>query len=98
VAQEGADLVLTIDRTVQHTVEKHLARGIQQYNARGGTIIVMDPRSGAILAMANLPCYDPGRFYEVEESLLLNPIVSRQYEPGSVMKLITMAAALDAAW
>jgi cell division protein FtsI (penicillin-binding protein 3) len=94
-AQQGVDLVLTIDRSVQYTVEKHLARGIDQYNARGGTIIVMDPRTGAILAMANLPCYDPGRFYEVEESLLFNPIVSRQYEPGSVMKLITMAAALD---
>lgn len=95
IAHEGADLVLTIDRTVQYTVEKHLARGLQQYGARGGTIIVMDPRTGAILAMANLPCYDPGIFYEVDESLLLNPIVSQQYEPGSVMKLITMAAALD---
>jgi len=95
VAQGGADLVLTIDRTVQHTVEKHLARGIQQYSARGGTIVVMNPRTGAILAMATLPCYDPGRFYDVEESQLLNPIVSRQYEPGSVMKLITMAAAID---
>jgi cell division protein FtsI (penicillin-binding protein 3) len=95
VAQEGADLVLTIDRSVQFTVEKHLARGVQQYSARGGTIVVMDPRSGAILAMANLPCFDPGQFYDVEESRLLNPIVSRQYEPGSVMKLITMAAALD---
>ncbi|MFO7539319.1 MAG: penicillin-binding protein 2 [Chloroflexota bacterium] len=95
VAQEGADLVLTIDRSVQFTVEKHLARGVQQYSARGGTIVVMDPRSGAILAIANLPCFDPGQFYDVEESRLLNPIVSRQYEPGSVMKLITMAAALD---
>jgi cell division protein FtsI (penicillin-binding protein 3) len=96
IAHEGADLVLTIDRTVQYAVERHLARGLREYNARGGTIIVMDPRSGAILAMANLPCYDPGVFYDVPESLLLNPIVSQQYEPGSVMKLITMAAALDA--
>lgn len=96
VAQGGADLVLTIDRTIQHTTERHLARGIQQYGARGGTIIVMDPRTGAVLAMASLPCYDPGKFFDVDESLLLNPIVSRQYEPGSVMKLITVAAALDA--
>ena len=94
-AQEGSDLVLTIDRSVQAATERHLARGIQQYSARGGTIIVMDPRTGAVLAMANLPCYDPGQFYQVEESLLLNPIVSRQYEPGSVMKLITVAAAMD---
>ncbi len=95
MAQEGADLVLTIDRTIQHTTERYLAQGISQYNARGGTIIVMDPRTGAVLAMANLPCYNPARYFEEDESLLLNPIVSRQYEPGSVMKLITMAAALD---
>lgn len=95
IAREGADLVLTIDRSVQYVVEQHLQRAIDQYAAQSGTIIVMDPRTGAILAMANLPCYDPYRFYDAEESLLVNPAVSRQYEPGSVMKLVTMAAALD---
>lgn len=96
IAREGADLVLTIDRTVQYVVEQFLARGIQEYGAQSGTIIVMDPRTGAILAMANLPCYEPYKFFDVQdESLLLNPAVSKQYEPGSVMKLVTMAAALD---
>ena len=95
IAKEGADLVLTIDRTVQHVVEQHLNRAIEQYQAESGTIIVMDPRTGAIIAMASKPCYNPYDFYDVEEELLLNPIVSQQYEPGSVMKLITMAAALD---
>ncbi len=95
IAREGADLVLTIDRTVQYTIEQHLARALETYQAESGTIIVMDPRTGAILAMANNPCYDPYDFYDAQEDLLLNPIVSQQYEPGSVMKLITMAAALD---
>ena len=95
IAREGADLVLTIDRTVQYVVEKHLQQAMDTYRARSGTIIVMDPRTGAILAMASLPCYSPGQFFEADESLFLNPAVSRQFEPGSVMKLITMASALD---
>jgi cell division protein FtsI/penicillin-binding protein 2 len=95
IAHEGADLVLTIDRTVQYTVERYLARGLREHGAVSGTIIVMDPRTGAILAMANSPCFTPYQFYEAGEGLLLNPAVSRQYEPGSVMKVVTMAAALD---
>jgi cell division protein FtsI/penicillin-binding protein 2 len=95
IAREGADLVLTIDRSVQFTVEQHLQRAIREYGAQSGTIIVMDPRTGAILAMANYPCYSPYEFYEADEAMLLNPAISKQYEPGSVMKLVTMAAALD---
>jgi cell division protein FtsI (penicillin-binding protein 3) len=95
IAREGADLVLTIDRTVQHAVEKHLRRTLDEYGAQSGTIIVMNPQTGAILAMASLPCYSPYDFYQADESLLLDPAASRQFEPGSIMKLITMAAALD---
>lgn len=95
IAREGADLVLTIDRTVQYVVENHLRQTMNTYQAQGGTIIVMDPKTGAILAMANLPCFSPYKFFEAEEGALLNPAVSNQYEPGSVMKLITMSAALD---
>lgn len=95
IAREGADLVLTIDRTVQYVVEEQLRRVIEETGAESGTIIVMDPRTGAILAMANLPCYQPYDYFDAEDGMLLNPAVSKQYEPGSVMKLITMAAALD---
>ena len=95
IAHEGADLVLTIDRTVQYVVERHLVRGMREHGAVSGTIIVMEPSTGAILAMASAPCYSPYEFYEAQEGQLLNPAVSRQYEPGSVMKLVTMAAALD---
>ena len=95
MAREGADLVLTIDRSIQYTVEQNLAWALQEFGAQSGSIIVMDPRTGAILAMAALPCYSPYDFYEADQSVLINPLVSQQYEPGSVMKLITMAAALD---
>lgn len=95
IAREGSDLVLTIDRSIQYTVEQHLQRALREYGASSGTIIVMNPRTGAILAMASAPCYSPYEFYEADEETLFNPIVSQQYEPGSVMKLITMAAALD---
>lgn len=95
IAREGADLTLTIDRSVQYLVEQQLKEAMAEHGAVSGTIIVMDPHTGAILAMASEPCFSPNDFYEADERLLLNPIVTQQYEPGSVMKLITMAAALD---
>jgi len=95
IAHEGADLVLTIDRSLQHTVETHLQNALEEYRAVSGSIIVMDPHTGAILAMASSPCYSPAEFYDTDPKLLLNPAVSQQHEPGSVMKLVTMAAALD---
>jgi len=94
--QDGTHLVLTLDRNIQYLVEQELARAVVQYQADGGTIIVMNPKTGAILAMANYPSYDPNRFFEVPMALYLNPAVSGQYEPGSVFKIITMAAGLDA--
>ncbi len=95
IAREGADLMLTIDRTVQYVVETQLKEALVEYGAASGTIIVMQPSTGAILAMASEPCFTPEDFYDAPEEMLFNPMVSRQYEPGSVMKLITMAAALD---
>ncbi len=93
--QDGTHLVLTLDRNIQYLVEQELAKAVEQYQADSGTIIVMVPQTGAILAMANYPSYDPTRFYEALE-LHTNPAVSHQYEPGSVFKIITMAAGLDA--
>ncbi len=94
--QDGTHLVLTLDRNIQYLVEQELAKAVHRYQADSGTIIVMDPRTGAILAMASFPSYDPNRFYEVPMELYVNPAVSEQYEPGSVFKIITMAAGLDA--
>ena len=96
IAREGDSLVLTIDRSVQYLVEQRLQQAIAEHGAESGTIIVMDPRTGAILGMAGTPCFNPNVYYEVENpSVFLNPATSKMYEPGSVMKLITMAAALD---
>lgn len=94
--RDGPYLILTLDRNIQYLVEQELAEAVDKYDADGGTIIVMDPKTGAILAMASYPSYDPNRFYEVPMELYNNPAVSEQYEPGSVFKIITMAAGLDA--
>ena len=95
----GTDLVLTLDRTVQGLAEQELARSLVEYQAESGTIIVMDPRTFGILAVTSLPSYDPGTYLElVNESSppFEDPSVSQQYEPGSVLKVLTLAAALDA--
>ena len=97
--EAGGDLVLTLDRTVQVLVEEELARSVREFQAEGGTIIVMDPRTFGILALASLPNYDPGRyndFYGLDPLPFGDPAVSQQYEPGSVVKVLTVAAALDA--
>lgn len=95
----GAGLVLTLDRTLQGLVEEELARSVHEYRAAGGTIIVMDPRTFEILALASLPSYDPGRYtqyFDRSPPPFEDPAVSQQYEPGSVFKILTVAAALDA--
>ena len=91
----GKGLVLTIDRTIQHIIEEELRLGIGLYRAESGTVIVMDPKTGAILGMANWPTFD-GNSFEVENpNTFTNVAISAQFEPGSVFKLITVAAALD---
>lgn len=92
----GSDLVLTIDRDIQFVVESELQFAVAQYGASSGTIIVMDPRTGDILAMASNPSFDPNAFFDIGDvERLRNPAISDEYEPGSVMKVITMAIALD---
>lgn len=92
---EGADLYLTIDRNIQHMIEEELAQAITRYGAEGGSVVVTNPRTGAVLASASLPSYDPNAFAQTEANYFLDPIVSQAYEPGSVFKIITMAAGLD---
>lgn len=93
--RDGVDLVLTIDRTVQFIVEEELRQALAVYKALGGTIIVLDPKTGDILAMASHPGYDPNRYATTDPKLFSNPALEQQYEPGSVFKIITVAAALD---
>jgi len=97
--QEGATLVLTIDRNLQWLAETTLLKYVQLWDAQGGHIIMMDPNNGDILALASLPTYDPERIdLDLPESmaLLRSRAASDIYEPGSTFKVVTMAAALDA--
>ncbi len=91
----GKGLVLTIDRTIQHIIEEELRLGVGLYRAEAGTVIVMDPRTGAILGMANWPTFDGNSFEDGDPDTFTNVAISAQFEPGSVFKLITVAAALD---
>lgn len=93
---EGVDLTTNIDKTVQMMVEKNLEKGVKDYGAKGGTVIVMDPSSGSIMAMASYPYYDPGKYWEYKSEDFKNPAISDGFEPGSIMKPIVMAAAIDA--
>jgi cell division protein FtsI/penicillin-binding protein 2 len=95
--RDGRDVVLTVDRTIQQMTEDELRNTLTEYGGQSGTIIVMDPRTGAILAMASYPTYDPNPLLgqQIDEDLFFNPAVSESYEPGSVFKVVTMAAALD---
>lgn len=95
-ATQGVDLVTNIDKTVQLTVERELADGMELYGAKGGTVIVMDPKNGAILAMASVPSYDPAKYWEGSNDDFKDPAISDTFEPGSVFKPIVMASALDA--
>ena len=91
----GADVTLTLDAMVQDMAERGLADAIARTGADGGTVLVLDPRSGAVLALANLPAFDPNTYAAAPLSAFDDPAVSAQYDPGSVMKAITMATALD---
>jgi cell division protein FtsI/penicillin-binding protein 2 len=93
---DGADLRLTIDAGLQHLLETSMWETSQRNAARGVTGIVMDVETGAILAMATFPAFDANRYAEFNPELFASPTIARQYEPGSVMKAFTVAAALDA--
>jgi len=95
-AKDGSKLILTIDQNIQFKAEKELSKAIEQYSAESGSIIIMDPKSGAILAMANLPSFNPNEYNRVENiNVFLNSSIQKLYEPGSVFKPITMAIGLD---
>lgn len=94
-AEPGADLHLTIDATVQHIVETELAEALTETRARSGVVVLMQPQSGAILAMASLPTYNPNRFGDYEAKRWRNPAVENAFEPGSTFKAVTAAAALE---
>lgn len=93
--EDGRSLILWLDRTIQRIAERRLIEGIQTYGAKSGTVTIMDPTSGGILAMASYPSYDPSKFTQYSDSVYKNPVVSSLYEPGSTFKVLVMSAALE---
>jgi len=94
-AVAGADVHASIDRAIQSEVESVLTLLVKEWQAEGGTIIVQDPLSGKIRAMANIPTFDPNEYSRYDVGVFQNSAVELVYEPGSVFKIVTMAAALD---
>lgn len=94
-AEDGKDLNLYVDRTVQYIVEQSLKKGIEKYGAKSASVVVMDPKTGGILALASYPNYDPLNFADYPKEYYKNPVVADTYEPGSTFKVLTMAAAIN---
>lgn len=101
--QDGRDLYLTIDKNVQSILERKIREGVKRYGAESGSFVVLEPQTGKILAMGNYPTFDPGNFNpsitpdakDPPEMELGNLAISATYEPGSVMKIVLMSAAID---
>lgn len=95
-AKDGDNIALTIDRNVQAYAEKALAAGLQRSKATHGSVVVMDPNNGKVMAMANLPTYKPAEFTKVMDAEAFNnPVITKPYEPGSDIKTFTVATGLD---
>lgn len=95
-AEDGGDLLLTIDRTIQFEVCKKLQEGVEAYQADGGSVVIIEPKTGRVMAMCSAPDFDPDIYNEVEDiSVYNNRAVYEAYEPGSVFKPLVMSAALD---
>lgn len=94
--RKGGDIYLTLDYNIQLALERELKAAAEKFYAEGASGIVMEPKTGAILAMAAWPNYDPNKYNEVKNAAqFLNPNIQLVFEPGSIFKPITMAAALD---
>lgn len=94
-AKNGKNLTLNLDRTIQFIVEQALRQGIEKYGAKAAAAVVMDPKTGGILASASFPNYDPLKYFNFPKEYHKNPIVADQYEPGSTFKVLVMSAALN---
>jgi cell division protein FtsI (penicillin-binding protein 3) len=91
----GRTLVTTLDREVQYLAQEALQQAVKENGAKGGTIVVMDARTGDVYAMASYPWFDPNEFEVAEREAIRNRAVTDMFEPGSVNKVVTAAAALE---
>jgi len=92
---DGCDLFLSIDEIIQYIAERELDKAYNEFHAKGASIIVMDPYSGAILAMANRPTFDMNDYSKVTKDQMRNRAICDLFEPGSVFKVVTASAALE---
>jgi len=95
VPKDGYDLVLTIDEVIQYIAERELDKAFKVYHAKGASIVIMDPHTGAILALANRPTFDLNEYVSATKDKIRNRAICDLFEPGSVFKIITLAAALE---
>lgn len=95
-ARNGDNVALTIDRNIQAYTEKALAAGLKRSGATSGSVVILNPQTGKVMAMANLPTFNPAEFTKVTDAAAFNNnVVTRPYEPGSDIKTFTMATGLD---
>jgi cell division protein FtsI (penicillin-binding protein 3) len=94
-ATVGASLELTIDQYLQNIAERELEAGVREFGAAGGSVVIMDPRTGEILALANAPTFNPNAYARFPEKNWRNRAIQDLYEPGSTFKIVTAAAALE---
>src|SRR5205085_6315205 len=90
-----SDVVLTIDSAYQYMVEQALERGVKNAQARSGMAVVLDPKTGEILALANYPTFDPNTINESSAETIQNKAIQAVYSPGSVFKIVTYGSALE---
>ena len=95
-AVNGSNIFLTIDNDIQFKAQTELAAAVKKFGAKGGSVVVMDPRTGEILAMASTPYFDPNSFGKASVDAMRNRAVTDAYEPGSTIKAMTAASAIDA--
>lgn len=95
-AIDGQDVYLTIDKDIQFKAQQELSGAVKQFNAKGGSVVVMDPTNGEILAMASTPYFNPNTYSTASQSGMRNKAITDAYEPGSTVKSFTAAAAIDA--
>jgi cell division protein FtsI (penicillin-binding protein 3) len=93
--EPGKDLHLTLDAAIQHIVERELAKAVEERGASRGSAVFLDPATGAVLAMATYPSFDPNHFADYPSSRRRNRAILDVYEPGSTFKIFTAAAALE---
>lgn len=94
-SEDGRTLILWLDKVIQQIVERRLSEGIQKYGAKQGSVVILDPKTGGVLAMASYPSYDPRTYADHDKSFFTNPVVGSTYEPGSTFKTLVMATAID---